>query len=492
MQVMPSFILILFAVLGLASSDAATQTSTLHVRLSSAPNTLDWNIATTGSEGAIIQNIMEGLFSQDVTGFPQKNLVKNFTWSEHQKVLTLELKADVKWTDGKTLEARDFLTSFERLLDPKLNSENASLLFDVDGARDYFLGKSNDFATVGIKALSKHSLQFQLKEPRASFLAILTHWSTFPVRKDHPTLTLGAYRLKSRTASAIKLVASRKELAFQDAIFDIIPSGAEALRKFREGKVDYLLQLEDSLMTSKELAGLPQPGLVDPLRVTALLHFNPTRVVTNSPEKRRAVMSEIPVGSLLKENPLTRAAAMSIIPAGTLGGPSIKSKEIFSPQGSQDKVSSNSFLLAYPDDALSRSIAEDIQKNTSDLKIKIEPLPAGELSVASKRYDLVLTLFGLDYLDPDQLLSSFLSQGTHDLFNVSSGDLLKIIQKARITEDLTARGKLYAEAADLLENKLAIVMPLFYRRRCFLLRDRFIFDEKRQGTAILTQIRLKK
>jgi len=224
--------------------------------------------------------------------------------------------------------------------------------------------------------------------------------------------------------------------------------------------------------------------VVDFIRVVALLHLNPTRLSTNSPEKRRAIMAAIPIQALLDAQPLTRVGAPSIIPSTQTG--------IFSPTGSLDSVSNLGLTLAYPDDALSRSIAEEIQKDSNRLKIKIEALPKKDLLSVSKRYDLVLTLFGLDYSDPDQLLSSFLSQGTHDLFNVSNGDLLKLIQAARSTEDLKAREKLYLDAANLLENQIAIVMPLFYRRRGFLLRPTFSFDDKRQGTAKLTQIHVKK
>ena len=485
---LPSLLLLLTSV------TAAAANSSIHIRLSSAPNTLDWNVATTGSEGAILQNIMEGLFAQDPSGMPKPDLAKTYSWSTDQKTLTLELKPDTKWSDGKPLEAHDFVTSFERLLNPNLNSGNASLLFDVAGARDYFLGKTKRFNDVGIKALSKHTLQFSLSEPRANFLEILTHWSTYPRRKDAPKLTLGAYTLKAMTPSVIQLKAARSGLSITDATFDVIPSGTEALKKFREGKIDYLLQLEDSLMTStdskEQLKGLPEPVTLAQMHVVALLHLNPTRVITNTPEKRRAVMNEIPVKSLIHDSPKTRAPASSIIPAGTLGGPAISSTESFSVKGASDSAPNEPLTLAYPDDAFSRSVAEEIQKNSKSLKIKIEPLPKGELSNASIRYDLVLTLFGLDYLDPDQLLSSFLSQGTHDLFNASNGELLKIIQQARTTIDLDARGKLYVKAADLLQNKMAIVMPLFYRRRSFLLRDRFTFDDKRQGTANLTQIRI--
>jgi oligopeptide transport system substrate-binding protein len=479
--------------LGFALPAFASGTS-IHIRLSSAPNTLDWNVATTGSEGAILQNIMAGLFAQDPAGLPIPNLAKSFRWSNDHKTLTVELKSNRKWSDGKALIAKEFITSFERLLNPNLNSGNASLLFEIDGARDYFLGKTKSFSEVGIKALSPHTLEFKLSEPRADFLEILTHWSTYPRRSDHPELTLGPYLLKSKTPTEITLKAARSGQAISEAFFEIIPDANLALEKFREGKLDYLLQLEDSLMTStnskEELKGLPAPGSVDQIHVVALLHLNPTRVITNTPEKRREVMSEVPLASLISGNANTRAEASSIIPAGALGGPSRASAQIFTPIGPRDAAPTSLLTLAYPDDAFSHSVAEEIQKNSHDLKIKIEPLPSGELARASIRYDLVLTVFGLDYLDPDQLLSSFLSQGTHDLFNASNGELLQIMQKARATSDPTARGKLYQEAADLLQNKMAIVMPLFYRRRSFLIRDRFAFDDKRQGTANLTQIHL--
>ncbi len=117
--------------------------SPFRVRLSSAPSTLDWNLATTGSETAVIQNLMLGLFSQAPNASPEPSLVKKTHWDVAHKELRLEVKNGVKWTDQKPLESTHFLNSFKRLLSPRLNSKNASLLFDVVGARDFFLGKIN-------------------------------------------------------------------------------------------------------------------------------------------------------------------------------------------------------------------------------------------------------------------------------------------------------------------------------------------------------------
>ncbi len=473
-------------------ASGADTPSVLNVRLSGAPRTLDWNIATTGSESAVIQNLMEGLFNQNASGVPQQVLAKSYTWTPDRKELKIVLRNDVKWTDGKRLESRHFLDSFERLLNPHLNSENASLLFEIEGARDYFLGKVKSFSSVGIKAPTKSTLVFSLREPRTNLLNILTHWATYPIRKGKPKLTLGPYELVSISDTRIRLKARKPRTDIQIVNFEVIPDGAKAIQAFRAQKLDYLLQLEDSLLTSPDLKGLAEPGFVDPARVVALLHLNPSRVGSRNPEARRAIMKSIPLKSLLGENFKTRTPAQSIIPAGMLGGPLLSAPSFFYPRGEIGPAPQESLTLAYPNDALSKSIAETIQKDSEGLKIKIEALPAGELSTASKRYDLVLTLFGLDYLDPDQLLSSFLSQGTHDLFNLSSAELLQIIQHARATEAPDARGKLYLEAADYLEHKVAVVMPLFYRRRAFLIRESFRFDDKRQGTVVISRIHPKK
>ncbi len=472
-------------------SSGAHAGSSIQVRLSSAPKTLDWSIATTGSEGAILQNITAGLFKRVGNGEPKPDLAESYAWSPDRKTLEIRLKSDQTWSDGTPLIAQHFLDSFERLLNPNLSSENASLLFDLKGAREYFLGKVKTFREVGVEAKDRTTLILRLKEPRAQFLSVLTHWACSPYRKDKPHATIGPYLLKQQTKTKITLHARTPELSIQDADFQVISEGKTALELFRKKKLDYLLQLEDSLLGSPELSGLPEPGLSEAVRVVALLHINPSRVETKTPEKRRAIMRAIPVAELVELQPKTRMTANRIIPIGIAGNTEARTAESFKPEGETGSPPSATLTLAYPNDAFSKTLAEQIQAHAKKLKLVIEPLPPGELSTASKRYDLVLTLFGLDYLDPDQLLSSFLYQGTHDLFNLSSSELLKIVQEARTAESVKTRDQLYAKAAQYLESRLATVMPLFYRKRAFLIRDAFTFSSGASGTAQLSLIHLK-
>ncbi len=429
---------------------------------------------------------MQGLYSNDLQEEPTPLLAKSSHFSADGLTLEIELKRGIVWKDGKPLTAQNFVDSFERLLDPRLNSPNASLLFDVKGARDFFFGKIRKFKEVGVQAPHTNQIRLVLNEPRADFLRILTHWSTYPIRKDQPTLTLGPYSLKDETPPGPKhthwtLVLNPKfhgpKPAFSELNFETIQSGKEALDLYEHQKLDYLLQVEDQLLKTLP-PHYPGLGIASRSRVVALLHLNSNRTNTNTPEKRRAIMAALPVDSLLDPEFHTRIAASSIIP--TSAGQTISNARLNAE--STSNLPDESLTLGYPDDAFSKAIAEQLQSKSKRVKLKIEAMPSNDRE-ASKRYDLVFNLFGLDFDDPDQILSAFLTQGTLDLFNANSSELLDLIQRAR-QSDRTKPGESeerYAKAADYLQNQVALVMPLFYRQRTFLLNTSYHFIAGSEG-----------
>ena len=448
------------------------------VRLSSQPQTLNWNSATTGSESAIILNVMEGLFELSGSQKIEPLLAKSFTWSKDGKTLEIEIKPGLKWADGMPVLAKHFIDSFENLLNPSSNSPNASLLFDVESAKDYFLGKIKNFQQVGVKATSSTHLTLKFQEPRTNFLSVLTHWATFPIRKDKLTSTLGPYQISSLNPITLTINPHyhAKKPLISKVIFQVIPDPHQALEAYRKNELDYLLQVEDENQPGVEFA--------EPVRVVALLHFNPLRTHTNSPEVRQAIMSKIKVSDLVAASPQTRLSAHNLLPmlSQDLGIDRSKSSSV--------KIPDSSLTLGYPNDELSRSVAATIQSSTHELKIKTEPLSTAP--GAAKRYDLVLSFFGLDYSEPDQFFSAFFAQGGLDFFDVSSPELIQIIRKARLNSTEHERLSLYHDAADYLQNKLSIVMPLFYRRRAFLLSPKFIHLPGTQGSPQIVKIHSKK
>lgn len=461
-----------------AASSGSLSAADFRVRLTSQPQTLNWNSATTGSESAIILNVMEGLFEIKGDQKPAPLLAKKHSWSEDGKTLEIELKSGIKWADGVPLTAKHFVDSFENLLNPSTNSPNASLLFDLESAKDYFLGKVKNFQQVGVKATSPTHLTLKFQEARINFLSVLTHWATFPLRKDKTSVTLGPYQIVSMAPITLQANSRYhgKKPSIAKVIFQVISDPNQALEAYQKNELEYLLQVEDE--------SLPGVGFAEPVRVVGLLHFNPLRTHTNSPEVRRAIMKKIRVDALVAASPKTRLPAQNLLPMLSQDLSIQKSKI------NVGKLPDSSLTLGYPNDELSRSVASSIQSSTQQLKIKIEPLPLGP--GAAKRYDMVLSFFGLDYSEPDQFFSAFFAQGGLDFFDVSSPELVQIIHKARLSQNVQQRLALYRDAADYLQNKLSIVMPLFYRKRPFLLSPKFMHAPGTQGSPQIVKINSKK
>jgi len=104
----------------------ADDPKTLFFRLSSQPETLDWNKANSTIATHILLNVMEGLLHLDEQLQIVPALAESYSWSNHQKQITFKLKRDVAWSDGVPLQAQQFVDSWQRLLSPQTSAAYAS------------------------------------------------------------------------------------------------------------------------------------------------------------------------------------------------------------------------------------------------------------------------------------------------------------------------------------------------------------------------------
>jgi ABC-type oligopeptide transport system substrate-binding subunit/class 3 adenylate cyclase len=88
------------------------------------------------------------------------------------------LRDDVRWTNGESVTAHDFVWAWRRNL---RTSSYASELDVVVGARDYRLRKHEDPTSVGVEALSDHTLLVRLTAPIAYFPYLVTQPITYPL-----------------------------------------------------------------------------------------------------------------------------------------------------------------------------------------------------------------------------------------------------------------------------------------------------------------------
>ncbi len=100
------------------------------------------------------------------------------------KVWTFHLRKDAKWSNGEPVTARDFVYSWQRLVDPKTASPYASYpqyghIVNVDEIID---GKKAP-SELGVKAIDDHTLEVTLSEPVPYFYKLLVNPAMSPVYK---------------------------------------------------------------------------------------------------------------------------------------------------------------------------------------------------------------------------------------------------------------------------------------------------------------------
>jgi oligopeptide transport system substrate-binding protein len=145
------------------------------------PPTLDPTMAGDTTSGGVIDQLFSGL----VECTPEMDVVPDVarSWEvlEGGRKYIFHLRDGVCWSDGAPVTAGDFAYAWKRVLNPATGSHNASLLYDVRGAKSFHQGHASDPHQVGVWALDELTLAVELEGPTGYFLQLLAHTATYPV-----------------------------------------------------------------------------------------------------------------------------------------------------------------------------------------------------------------------------------------------------------------------------------------------------------------------
>jgi oligopeptide transport system substrate-binding protein len=145
--------------------------------------TFDPGLNNANDGGHIIQNLFEGLMQETEKGLKTAQ-AKSYKISEDGLVYTFKLRDDIKWSDGKSVTAQDFVYSWQRICDPTTASEYSFLMAPyIVGGEDFLNGKGTADA-MGVKAKDDKTLEVTLNFPCSYFLSLTTFYTYMPVRKD--------------------------------------------------------------------------------------------------------------------------------------------------------------------------------------------------------------------------------------------------------------------------------------------------------------------
>ena len=97
------------------------------------PKTLDPHDVSGTWENYVVGDMFMGLLTDAADATPIPGAAESWTISDDGLTYTFKIR-DHTWSDGVPVTADDFVYSFQRILDPKLAAEYASLLYPIKNA----------------------------------------------------------------------------------------------------------------------------------------------------------------------------------------------------------------------------------------------------------------------------------------------------------------------------------------------------------------------
>lgn len=203
-----------------ACGQSNTNTSTYSSTFSANPTTFNYLLDYYADNTAVITNLVDGLLENDSYGNLTPALAEDWSVSADGLTYTYKLRKDAKWytADGEeyaSVKAQDFVTGIKYAADNKGQAMDL-IQNSIKGLNDYVTGVTNDFSTVGVKALDDYTVEYTLTRPEPYWNSKTTNSILFPVNeeflkskdKDFGTLTPdsilynGPYLLKDFTSKS--------------------------------------------------------------------------------------------------------------------------------------------------------------------------------------------------------------------------------------------------------------------------------------------------
>jgi oligopeptide transport system substrate-binding protein len=447
-----------------------------HLGLSEPVDKLEPAMLANHGQRLVASAIYEGLvYYDEASQNLQPRLSKSWKYSPDGKSLTIYLRHDVKFSNGKKLSAQDVKASWEYNISTSSDWNNTCLFLPISGSKERLNGKSLE--VTGIQVLDQHSLKIMLYQPNAAFLCSLSNpvfWVMDMSSGLTPPAGTGPYLLKEKSPTSLLLLGNdyyyRGQPHLSALNVTVYPDAAAAYKGYQEGKLDFL----DTLPMS-ELASIRQnpqyKGLLLEKAVLDIycLGFNMNRdPYANSYLLRRALNYAIDRDHIIKQL-LSNSylSAKGLIPAGLEAyNPSIygyrynadKARQLLAEAGYPAGKGLPILTLTYNDDPGHALVAGEIARQLAVFGIRVQIQAQGWDYYKKQVNNHAISFFRLgwaaDYPDADNFLYSLFhssQDGNSNLCGYHNPQVDRILDASRAQyKDPQARLKLLRRAEEMI------------------------------------------
>ena len=171
-----------------ACGQSNTDTSTYSSTFSANPTTFNYLLDYYADNTAVITNLVDGLLENDSYGNLTPALAEDWSVSSDGLTYTYKLRKDAKWytADGEeyaSVKAQDFVAGIKYAADNKGQAMDL-IQNSIKGLNEYVTGATNDFTTVGVKALDDYTVEYTLTRPEPYWNSKTTNSILFPVNEE--------------------------------------------------------------------------------------------------------------------------------------------------------------------------------------------------------------------------------------------------------------------------------------------------------------------
>jgi len=174
---------------GCQNNDDEDKGATIPMYLSSEIYSFDPAVAYTDEAAVkVLGLVYEGLFRVNSSGKVEKAICKSYKITEDPEndIHRIEFKLkNTAWSDGRLVQAQDFVYAIKRVMEPEFHGEAASMLFDIKNARAVKAGDMS-IDDLGVVDSDKTVLQidFETTIDYDQFIEYLASPLLVPIRED--------------------------------------------------------------------------------------------------------------------------------------------------------------------------------------------------------------------------------------------------------------------------------------------------------------------
>lgn len=455
---------------------------------------LDPATAVDQTSVTLLANVMEGLYRLDEKNQPQPAIAAGQPKiSNGGKTYTIVIRDGTKWADGTDITADDFVTAWQRVLDPKTASPNVELFAAIKNAKEISIGKQQK-ETLGVKSKGNKTIEIELEEPTPYFTDLLALTAYFPVQqnavkeygKEYGTtkeniVTNGAFTLTDLNGVGISdkwTIAKnpkywdKKHVAMEKIKFQVVKDINTGINLYNDGQLDdapvageYSKQLENNKDFIRELSATTMFLEVNQRNKKSITSNKHARQAINFAIDREAISNKILTNGSIP--------AKGVVPSKLVYNPKTgkdftnsslvfldksKAKDSWEKAKKELKGTDLSIDIMVNEEDLSKKLGEYLQNELQDtldgLKVSVTAVPATLQTERLNSGNFMIALSGwqADFADPVSFLANFESKSSLNHGGYANEEYDKLLKNnsSKRLQELKDAEKLILEDAGVI------------------------------------------